>query len=252
MLAVPAALSFIVTIDGPAGTGKSTVANSLAKRLGLEFLDTGAMYRAAALAALDRGIDPGDGARVAELVRGLDLAFDWRSDPPQLFMNGQGVGERIRMPEVTRAVSLVASNPIVRTEMVRAQRAIAARHPRLVTEGRDQGSVVFPDADVRIYLDARPDVRARRRVEQLALKGIRTTESDVLAQILERDRLDSTRVDGPLVCPSGADVVDTSDLDVSDVIDRLAGIVRARAGEALSASERAPRERDSSAGKRTS
>ncbi|MFN9125679.1 MAG: (d)CMP kinase [bacterium] len=241
MLAVPAALSFIVTIDGPAGTGKSTVANSLAKRLGLEFLDTGAMYRAAALEALDRGIDPADGPRVTELMRSLELWFDWKHDPPDLFVNGKPVGERIRTPEVTRAVSLVASNPSVRAEMVRAQRGIARRHPRLVTEGRDQGSVVFPDADVRIYLDARPEIRARRRVEQLASKGIATTEAEVLAQILERDRIDSTRADGPLVCPRGAAVVDTSDIDVPEVIDRLVEIVRVRAGEALSATERAPR-----------
>ncbi len=238
MLAVPAALSFIVTIDGPAGTGKSTVAHSLAKRLGLEFLDTGAMYRALALEALDRGIDPADGARVAELMRALDLSFDWKHDPPDLFVNGRVVGERIRTPEVTRAVSDVARIAEVRAEMVRAQRAIARRHPRLVTEGRDQGSVVFPDADVRIYLDARPEIRARRRVEQLAVKGIRTTYDEVLAQILERDRIDSTRVDGPLVCPRGAEIVDTSDIDVPDVIDRLAAIVRARAGEALAASAR--------------
>jgi len=238
VLAVPAALSFIVTIDGPAGTGKSTVANALAKRLGLEFLDTGAMYRAAALEALDRGIDPADGARVAELVRSIDLAFDWRSDPPELFVNTRPVGDRIRTPQVTRAVSLVASNPSVRREMVRAQRLIAARHPRLVTEGRDQGSVVFADADVRIYLDARPEVRARRRVEQLTAKGIVTNEAEVLAQILERDRSDSTRADGPLVCPSGAVVLDTSDIDVPEVIDRLFEIVRARAGEALNASRR--------------
>jgi CMP/dCMP kinase len=241
VLAVPAALSFIVTIDGPAGTGKSTVAHSLAKRLGLEFLDTGAMYRAVALEALDRGIDPADGPRVAELMRTLDLLFDWKHDPPDLFVNGRPVGERIRTPTVTRAVSLVASNPAVRAEMVRAQRGIARRHPRLVTEGRDQGSVVFPDADVRIYLDARPEIRARRRVEQLATKGIVTTEAEVLAQILERDRSDSTRADGPLVCPNGAAIVDTSDIDVPDVIDRLVDIVRVRAGEALAASERSRR-----------
>ena len=252
MLAVPAAFSFIVTIDGPAGTGKSTVANSLAKRLGLEFLDTGAMYRAAALEALDLGIDPADGARVTVLMRGLDLAFDWKRDPPELFVNGRPVGDRIRTPEVTRAVSLVASNPSVRNEMVRAQRLIAARHPRLVTEGRDQGSVVFPDADVRIYLDARPEIRARRRVEQLATKGIVTTEAEVLAQILERDRIDSTRADGPLICPNGAAIVDTSDTDVPEVIDRLAEIVRIRAGEALAAGDGGRRGNSASGGARGS
>ena len=237
MLAVTATASFIVTIDGPAGTGKSTVAHRLAKRLGLEFLDTGAMYRAAALTALERGIDPSDGPCVAELVRAIDLRFDWRTDPPELFVNGTAMGERIRTPEVTRAVSAVASNPLVRAAMVESQRAIAARHPRLVTEGRDQGSVVFPDADVWIYLDARAEVRARRRVEQLRTKGIETTEAEVLANISERDRLDSSRRDGPLVCPSGAAVVDTSAIDIDEVIDRLEEIVRARAGSALPSAE---------------
>jgi cytidylate kinase len=147
------------------------------------------------------------------------------------------MGERIRTPEVTRAVSAVASNPLVRAAMVESQRAIAARHPRLVTEGRDQGSVVFPDADVRIYLDARAEVRARRRVEQLRTKGVETTEAEVLANIIERDRLDSSRRDGPLVCPSGAAVVDTSAIDIDEVIDRLEEIVRARAGSALPSAE---------------
>ncbi len=239
MLVVTATASFIVTIDGPAGTGKSTVAHRLAKRLGLEFLDTGAMYRAAALCALDRGMDPADGPRVAELVRGMDLHFDWTSDPPELLADGVAVGDRIRTPEVTRAVSAVASNPLVRAAMVESQRLIASRHPRLVTEGRDQGSVVFPDADVRIYLDARPEVRASRRVDQLRLKGIVTTEAEVLANILERDRLDSSRRDGPLVCPRGADVVDTSAIDIDEVIDRLEDIVRDRAGPALVSLHRA-------------
>lgn len=235
--AVAAKRAFIVTIDGPAGTGKSTVAHRLAKRLGLEFLDTGAMYRAAALEALERGIDPADGPRVAALVRGMTLRFDWSQDPPSLLVDGRGVGERIRTPVVTRAVSAVASNPLVRQEMVVAQRAIAAAHPRLVTEGRDQGSVVFPDAHVRIYLDAQPEVRARRRVEQLRSKGIDAVESEVLSQILERDRIDSSRRDGPLVCPRGADVLDTSTIDVDEVIDRLEEIVRSRAAAELAASD---------------
>jgi len=238
VLVVAPTASFIVTIDGPAGTGKSTVAHRLAQRLGLEFLDTGAMYRAAALAALDRGIDPADGPRVADLVSGMDLRFVWEADPPQLLADGVAVGERIRTPEVTKAVSAVASNPLVRAAMVVAQRAIAARHPRLVTEGRDQGSVVFPDADVRIYLDAKPEVRARRRVEQLATKGIMTTEAEVLAQILERDRIDSTRRDGPLVRPTGAAIVDTSSIDIDDVIDRLEEVVRRCAPAALVESDR--------------
>lgn len=235
MSVVAATAEFIVTIDGPAGTGKSTVAHRLARRLGLEFLDTGAMYRAAALRALETGIDPADGDRVAALVRDLEIRFDWRRDPPELLVDGDAVGERIRTQDVTRAVSAVASNPSVRAAMVEAQREIASLHPRLVTEGRDQGSVVFPDAHVRIYLDARPEVRARRRVEQLAAKGIIISEAEVLAQIIARDHMDSSRRDGPLVCPKGADVVDTSDIDIDVVIDRLEEIVRRRAGAALRA-----------------
>ena len=232
-MVVTATAAFIVTIDGPAGTGKSTVAHRLAKRLGLEFLDTGAMYRAAALAARERGIDPADGVQVAALVRDLDLRFDWTRDPPVLLVDGIAVGERIRTPEITRDVSLVASNGDVRAAMVEAQRDIAAAHPRLVTEGRDQGSVVFPDAHVRIYLDARPEIRARRRVEQLRAKGIVCDEAEVLAQIISRDRMDSTRRDGPLVRPRGADEIDTSDIEIDEVIDRLEEIVRRRAGAAL-------------------
>lgn len=232
---VAATAAFIVTIDGPAGTGKSTVAHRLAKRLGLEFLDTGAMYRAIALAARERGIDPADGAGVAALVREVDIRFDWTRDPPDVLVDGVSVGERIRTPSVTRDVSLVASNSQVRAAMVDAQREIAALHPRLVTEGRDQGSVVFPDAHVRVYLDARPEVRARRRVEQLRTKGIETTEREVLAQILARDSMDSSRRDGPLVRPRGADEVDTSDIEIDEVIDRLEEIVRLRAGASLAA-----------------
>lgn len=238
MPVVSATAEFIVTIDGPAGTGKSTVAHRLARRLGLEFLDTGAMYRAAALEAIDRGISLSDGESVATLVRTMELRFDWRRDPPEMLVDGRAVGERIRTQEVTRAVSIVASNSAVRAAMVESQRLIASLHPRLVTEGRDQGSLVFPDADVRIYLDARPEIRARRRVDQLRVKGIETTEAEVLAQIIERDAMDSSRRDGPLICPRGADVVETSDMHIDAVVDALVAIVKKRAGKALVQSAR--------------
>ena len=135
MQVVSATAAFIVTIDGPAGTGKSTVAHRLAKRLGLEFLDTGAMYRAAALEALDRGIDPADGVRVAELVRDIEIRFDWTQDPPELLVDGRAVGDRIRTQAVTRAVTPVAQNPIVRagalsnfaTRELRRQRPSSSR-----------------------------------------------------------------------------------------------------------------------------
>lgn len=218
----------IITIDGPAGTGKSTVAHRLASRLGLEFLDTGAMYRAAALLALERGIDPTDGPALAEAVRQADLHFDWSADPPRVLLGTRDVTKRIRDLDVSGCVSIVASQPALRRELVERQRIIARRHPRLVTEGRDQGSVVFPDAAVRFYLDADPHVRATRRVEQMALAGKVVNFDEVLADIQGRDRLDGSRADGPLIKPHGALVIDTSRLTLDEVVDRLEHEVRDR------------------------
>lgn len=229
----------IVTIDGPAGTGKSSVARALARRLGVEFLDTGAMYRGAAALAIDAGLPlatalargpvlPGDlDARLCGLIDGATMRFDWTCDPPELIAQGRSIMGRLRDADVTALVSPLAGVPALRARMVAAQRAIAAAHPRLVTEGRDQGSVVFPDADVKIYLDAAPDVRARRRAEQLRAAGEAADESRLLAEIVARDESDRRRAVGPLVCPTDAVVVDTSGLSFDAVVDRLHEVVRA-------------------------
>jgi cytidylate kinase len=216
----------IITIDGPAGSGKSTVAHRLAERLGLEFLDTGAMYRAAALLALEQGIEPNDGPRLADAVRTASLAFDWTTDPPRLLMGGRDVSRRIRDMDVSSIVSIVAALSEVRAILVGEQRRVADEHPRLVTEGRDQGSVVFPDAPLRFFLDADAAVRARRRLAQLAESGTHVEESAVVNDIRERDRIDSTRADGPLTRPKGAIEIDTSDLSIEQVVDRLESIAR--------------------------
>ncbi|MBX3354808.1 MAG: (d)CMP kinase [Phycisphaeraceae bacterium] len=218
----------IVTIDGPAGTGKSSVARSLARRLGLEFLDTGAMYRAAALAAIEGGLQPSDGAALAASLRSQGLAFDWMSDPPALHLGQRNVMARIRDQDVNAVVSEVAAQPEVRKVMVVLQQQIARAHPRLVTEGRDQGSAVFPEAAVRFYLDADPAVRARRRCEQLQREGRRTDPEEVRRSMLVRDRIDSTRADAPLRVPEGAVVIDTSALSEREVVDRLEQEVRRR------------------------
>ncbi len=231
-MTLTAAASIIVTIDGPAGTGKSTVAAGLARRLGLEFLDTGAMYRAIAWRALEAGIDPRDNDAVTALALASTLRFDWKADPPELFVDGRACGEAIRTPAVTAAVAIVACNAEVRRAMVRQQRAIAAAHPRLVTEGRDQGSAVFPDATVRIYLDASPEIRAQRRAEQLQSKGVHVDAAAILASIISRDASDRARSEGPLVRPVGAAVVDTGNLAVESVVDALELIVRQRATRA--------------------
>ena len=217
----------IITIDGPAGSGKSTVAHGLAERLGLEFLDTGAMYRAAALLAIEQGVKPDDGPALAEAVRQAGLAFDWNDDPPRLLMGGRDVSRRIRDMDVSSIVSIVAAQGEVRAELVRAQRRLGEEHPRLVTEGRDQGSVVFPDAPLRFFLVAEVTVRARRRVAQLAELGSPVDETRVIDDIRERDRIDSTRADGPLTRPEGAIEIDTSNLSIEQVVGRLESIARA-------------------------
>ncbi|MFM8640165.1 MAG: (d)CMP kinase [Planctomycetota bacterium] len=217
----------IVTMDGPAGTGKSSVAWKLAQRLGLEVLDTGAMYRAAAVVAIDEGVAADDGAALAARIAEEGLSFDWTSRPPRMLLGGRDLTERIRDADVNVVVSVVARQAALRAALVEAQRVIGRAHPRLVTEGRDQGSVVFPDAQVRLYLDAHPEVRARRRVEQMRSQGRPADYEAVLRAIQQRDHLDETRTDGPLVCPQGAVRVDTSGLSLDQVVGELERIVRA-------------------------
>jgi cytidylate kinase len=211
----------IITIDGPAGTGKSSVARTLANRLGLEFLDTGAMYRAAAALAIDRGIPADDARAIVDSLEHAEIRFDWTTDPPTLLADGVSVMGRIRSQDVTAVVSPISGIPELRRIMVDMQRRIGEDHPRLVTEGRDQGSVVFPDADVKFYLFATPDVRARRRAEQLRELGQSADVERLKTEIIERDRSDSTRRDGPLSCPQGAIRVDTSDLTFEQVLSVL-------------------------------
>jgi len=220
----------IVTIDGPAGTGKSTVARALAKRLGLDFLDTGAMYRAAAAISIDEQIDLKDHARIVERVAKADLHFDWTQDPPVMLAGGQPIQHRLRDADVTRVVSPIAGIKTLRELMVRKQRIIGHQHPRLVTEGRDQGSVVFPDAAVKFYLDASPEVRGRRRFDQLVAAGQSADLDKLVMEIIDRDRSDSTRSDGPLICPNDAVVVDTSNLEFSEVVSLLEQEVYDRVG----------------------
>lgn len=231
----------IITMDGPAGTGKSSVAVLLAHRLGLEMLDTGAMYRAAAVVALDEGVPADDGPALAARIEEEGLRFDWAQRPPRLLLGGRDLTERIRDADVNQAVSVVARQAALRAAMVEAQRAIGQAHPRLVSEGRDQGSVVFPHAAVRFYLHAHPEVRARRRVEQMRAQGRPADYEAVLRAIQERDYLDETRSDGPLIVPHGAVRVDTSSYTLDGVVDLLEREVRARVpAEDLAPPARAP------------
>ena len=218
----------IVTIDGPAGTGKSSVAEELAAELGLEFLDTGAMYRAATALAIERSVSLKDERAIADLVRDADLTFDWTATPPTLHAFGRDVTERLRDKDVSAGVSPVSQLPAVRRVLVEIQRRIGEAHPRLVSEGRDQGSVVFHDAEVKFYMDASPRVRAERRARQLRAKGREADIDRIEAELAERDRRDSTREVAPLVRPPGAVSVDTSALSKAEVVAELARVVRER------------------------
>jgi cytidylate kinase len=219
----------VVTIDGPAGTGKSSVARSLAERLGLDFLDTGAMYRAAALVAIERKIDyKNDPQGVVREVAAADIKFDWTKRPPCILAWGRPVNERIRDDDVEEIVSPVSAIAALRAHLVEKQKEIGRQHKRLVTEGRDQGSVVFPNAAVKFYLDARPEVRASRRATQLKADGQNVTVGEILADIIARDKSDSSRSTGPLRQPEGSELIDTSDLTFDGVVDLLEERVRAR------------------------
>jgi cytidylate kinase len=221
----------VITIDGPAGTGKSSVARALAKRLGLDFLDTGAMYRAAAAISIDRGILISETQLLVDTVKQADLHFDWSKDPPEILAWGRSMNSRVRDADVTAIVSPVAAIGSLREHMVAKQRVMARQHPRLVSEGRDQGSVVFPDASVKFYLDASAQVRARRRAQQLRAAGQAADEGRLLQDIVARDRGDMGRTDGPLIKPAGAVVVDTSGLEFGQVVEELEKIVRVKAAE---------------------
>jgi cytidylate kinase len=200
----------VISIDGPAGAGKSTVGRAVAKHLGLEYLDTGAMYRAVAFAALRRGIPVTDDDAVAELARGLDLVVN----EAVVLVDGEDATTAIRGRDVTVAVSAVAANTPVREELRARQRAWAAERGGGVIDGRDIGSVVFPDATLKLYLTASPRVRAERRVGEIG-----GDVDEVEASIAERDLRDMTRIDGPLRAADGAVVVDTTGLTVDEVVD---------------------------------
>jgi cytidylate kinase len=218
--------SLIITIDGPAGSGKTSAARGVAQHLGLSVLDTGSMYRTAALLALREGIDPSDGKTIAARVAELGIEVDFSTAPPEVRLDGICVGDSIRTTEVEAIVSEVAAQPEVRTALVEAQRGISRQHPRLVTEGRDQGSVVFPDAAVRFFLTATAARRAYRRCSQVEARGGHAEEASVRKGIEQRDHLDASRPDGPLVRPEGAIEIDTDKLSLQEVVLRIVSEVQ--------------------------
>lgn len=213
----------MVAIDGPAGAGKSTIAQRLAGRLGFTYIDTGAMYRAVALWALRQNIDPGDMHRIEQLA----LAAEIELAPGRIRLNGEDETDAIRKPEVSIGASRVAVVPGVRRAMVAKQRGIAER-TSVVMEGRDIGTVVFPNADVKIFLDADPEERVHRRLLEMRAKGDLIPESELAEQMKERDRRDTSRADSPLAQAPDAIYVDSTKLSIEEVEDKVLKIVRAR------------------------
>ena len=219
----------MIAIDGPAGTGKSSVSRGLARKLGARYLDTGSMYRIVTLAMLRAGVDLTDPQAIAAAT---DVAMTVGDDPDteQALLGGEDVTAAIRTDEVTRAVSAVSAVPAVRSKLVRLQQEVARGHGSVVVEGRDIGTVVLPDADLKIFLTASAETRARRRNDQNVAAGLTDDYETVLADVQRRDHLDSTRTVSPLRAADDAVVVDTSEMSRDEVIDRLYRLVSERTG----------------------
>lgn len=215
----------ILAIDGPAGAGKSTVARLAAQRLGFTYIDTGAMYRGVALSALRGGIDPDDGERLTDAARRLTFEFREVEGERRLFLDGEDVSRAIREPQVSGAASQVAAVSGVRSALVAAQRAMGAAGG-VVMEGRDIGTVVFPDAEVKVYLDASPEERARRRHLELKGRGHDVPLEQLAREIAERDTRDSNRADSPLRAAEDAIRLPTDGLSIDQVVERLVTMVR--------------------------
>lgn len=219
----------IVAVDGPAGAGKSTAARLLAKHLGFAYLDSGAMYRAVALKALEQGIDLGDAGAVGELARSMDLELRacGGGEAPRVLLDGRDVSARIREPDISRASSEIATLAEVRNELVARQRWILARGDH-VAEGRDIGTVVAPGAELKLFLTASRDERARRRAKDLGLKGEGVEQGPVADELKERDRADMTRDVSPLEPAADAVQIDTTDLSVDEVVERIVALIAER------------------------
>ena len=214
----------IIAIDGPSGAGKSTLGKMLAKKLNLLYLDTGAMYRAMALSTVRHNIDLRDAEHAAEIAETAKIDLVGEPDSLRVLLDGQDVTAEIRTLDVAQAASVVSTISEVRRVMVEHQRAIGLAAPQgCVLEGRDIGSVVFPNADIKFFLTAKPEARARRRFEEDKTKGRVSTYEQTLAEINERDQRDVSREDSPLTISEDAVVIDTSELDLSEVFEQMLG-----------------------------
>jgi cytidylate kinase len=223
----------IIAIDGPSGAGKSTLGKMLAKELNLLYLDTGAMYRAVGLAVLQNNVSFEDKARVAEIAENAKIELVGEPENLQIFLGGRDVSAEIRSNEIGQAASIVSGVSVVRRILVEHQRAIGETAENgAVLDGRDIGSVVFPNADIKFFLTAKPEARARRRYEEDLEKGRATSYEQTFAEIKERDERDVSREDSPLMIAEDAVVIDTSEIDLSEVFAQMMQIIQEKSAKA--------------------
>jgi cytidylate kinase len=220
------AVQVVVTIDGPAGAGKSTVAKQLARTLGYRLLDTGAIYRSVALVAVRRGVAWSEAEPLASLARDLDIRFELIGDVNHVFLGGEDVSAAIRTPEISQGASQVSAHPPVRAALLELQRRLGAGGG-VVVEGRDTGTVVFPNAQAKFFLVATPDERARRRVAELAQNGRHVDHAQTLAEITERDARDSGRDVAPMKAAPDAVLIDSSAMTIDAVVEAIAKATQA-------------------------
>ncbi len=216
----------VIAIDGPAGSGKSTTSKLLAAKLGYNYLDTGAMYRALTWFAIENGVSPSEGGKLRVLADSVSIEFETHEDINRVFINGREVTDEIRTPEVTRHVSEVAAHKGVRQVLVLKQVELG-KNGSIVAEGRDTTTTVFPDADIKIYLDADVQSRAQRRLLDMVRQGVATTIEEQIAEIERRDKHDSEREHSPLERASDAHLVDTSNCTIEEQVERVLSILKA-------------------------
>ena len=218
----------IIAIDGPSGAGKSTLGRMLARELGLLYVDTGAMYRAVALAVVAANVNANDADEVARVAAEVKIELAGDPDSLRVVLDGHDVSGEIRTEQITRLSSIISAIPAVRRDLVRRQREMGARGRGVVLDGRDIGTIVFPDADVKFFLTAVPEARAKRRYDEDHRQEPDLTFEETLADINTRDERDSTRADSPLSIAEDAFVIDTTDLSIEEVFARLLEAIRER------------------------